>query len=161
MPEYGAGDVRISIDTDQDTFESAVQAVHAAYGVDFVPAPTAAPHEGGDAEGRLPGNWTPARIKQLAAWLDGSDAGAAVRFIAHNAPAVDLTDAFAHMAELKNDPNFGGQRMGGIMSAIGHGRNHIGHGVGPIYDTDYSARKYRMDPRIAATLLEAFDSLDA
>lgn len=109
----------------------------------------------------LPGHWTPSRIRQLVEWLGESDAAAAVRYIAEHAPAVSLEDVFGHMAGHTGLTAFDGKAMGGRMSAVGFARNHIGGGVGPVYETDYGARMYRMDKRLAAALLEEMDAFDS
>jgi hypothetical protein len=108
----------------------------------------------------LPGRWTPIRIRQLVEWLGASDAAVAVRYIAEHAPAVSLDDVFSHMARHTGLEGFDGRAMGGRMSAVGFARNHIGGEVGPVYETDYGTRKYRMDPRLAAALLEEMDAVD-
>lgn len=154
--------MRISIDTDVDTFENAVAAVCAAYGE---PLPEEEGEDGvadtGDEDpeddGYLPGRWNRRRIRRLVEWLGDSDAAVAVRYIAEHAPAVSLDDVFSHMADHTGIAGFDGKAMGGRMSAVGFARNHIG-GVGPVYETDYSARKYRMDMRLAAAVLEEMDT---
>lgn len=154
--------MRISIDTEQDTFESAVQAVHAAYGVRLVAQSGSAGdvevNADSDAEdGYLPGKWTRPRLRRLVQWLGESDAAIALRFMAEHAPAVSLDDVFAHMAKHTGNENFDGKAMGGRMSAVGFARNAIGGGVTGPYSTDYNARKYRMDKKVAEVLLEEMD----
>ncbi|HEY3546483.1 MAG TPA: hypothetical protein VGK17_10365 [Propionicimonas sp.] len=151
--------MKISIDTDVDTFENAIAAVHAAYGrligSDGAPVGEGTDEEPGDDY--LPGHWTPRRIRKLVEWLGESDAAVAVRYIAEHAPAVSMDEMFDFMAQHTGIQGFDGKAMGGRMSAVGFARNSIGAGVGPVYDTDYSARKYRMDKRLAAALLEEMD----
>ena len=149
--------MKLSIDTDVDTFESAVGAVYAAYGLTYGADGVT---EEDDGDGFLPGKWTRPRLKKLAEWLSESDAAVAVRYIAERAPAVDLDEVFDHMAKHTGIDDFDGKAMGGRMSAVGFARNSIGGGVGPIYETDYNARKYRMDKRLAAALLEEMNALD-
>lgn len=159
--------VRISIDTDEDTFENALKAILAAYGESL---PTSAvvsepprhddDDEDDDEDGYLPGRWTRARVKKLVEWLGHSDAAVAVRYMAENAPAVSLDSTFEHMAERTGIEGFDGRAMGGRMSAVGFARNHIGGGVQPIYDVDYNARKYRMNTKLAAAILEAMDAFE-
>ncbi|HTW16758.1 MAG TPA: hypothetical protein VMF51_16620 [Nocardioides sp.] len=152
--------MKISIDTDVDSFGSAIGAVHAAYGVSYTGG--SAPHdeEGGDSDDFLPGKWTRPRLKKLVEWLGESDAAMAVRYIAEHAPAVGLDEVFEFMGEETGIKHFDGKAMGGRMSAVGFARNAIGGGVGPIYDTDYNSRKYRMDKRLAAALLEELDAYE-
>lgn len=148
--------MKISIDTDQDSFESAVQAVHAAYGVAYALTGVAeAENEDGDY---LPGKWTRPRLRKLVEWLADSDAAVAIRYIAEHAPTVGLDDVFQHMAEHTGMEDFDGKAMGGRMSAVGFARNAIGGGVSGPYDTDYNSRKYRMDKKVAEALLEEMDA---
>lgn len=149
--------MKLSIDTDVDTFDSALKAVHAAFGQAF-PATNSA--DGGDDDGYLPSHWTRPRLRKLVEWLGDSDAAAAVRYIAEHAPSVSLDDTYQHMSEHTGIDGFDGKHMGGRMSAVGFARNAIGGGVGPIYDTDYNSRKYRMDKKLAAALLEELDAYE-
>jgi len=148
--------MKISIDTETDTLNDAVNAVYAAYGhtpsTQSDDGPQVLPDE--DSAGYLPGKWTRRRLRKLVQWLGDSDAAEAVRYIAHNAPAVSIDVVIAHMAEHTGQEDFDGRAMGGRMSAVGFGRNHIGGGVGPIYETDYNNRMYRMDKNLADALLE-------
>lgn len=145
--------MKISIDTDHDTLEDAVAAIYAAYG--------RADHDAGDMkedDGYLPGNWNRPRLAKLVEWLGDADAAVALRYIAANAPAVELDEVFQHMADHTGITDFSGKHISGRMSAIGFGRNHIGGNVGPVYETDYSSRKYRMDKGLAEALLEEMDA---
>lgn len=151
--------MRISIDTEQDTFDSAIHAVHAAYGRTYTGPGMAAVSDDGDGDdGYLPGKWTRPRLRQLVEWLGDSDAAVAVRYMAEHAPSVSLDDTFAFMAEYTGLEDFDGKAMGGRMSAVGFARNAIGGGVTGPYDTDYNARKYRMDKKVAEALLEEMDA---
>ena len=156
--------MKLSIDTDTDSYESALKAILAAYGRTFPEEAATEPLHRDDADdednGYLPGRWTPARIKKLVEWLGQSDAAVAVRYIAENAPAVSLDSTYQHMAEHTGIEGFDGRAMGGRMSAIGFARNHIGGGVQPIYDIDNNARKYRMNTKLAAAILDAMDVLE-
>lgn len=162
--------MRISIDTDVDTFNSAIKAVHAAYRVDYDPTrpldeveehPGEANVHDDEDDDFLPGRWTPERLDTLVDWLADSDAAAALRYIAEHAPAVDLEEVFTFMGEHTGIEDFNGKHMGGRMSAVGFGIKSIGRGLGPVYDTDYARRKYRMDRRIAEALLKAFNAAEA
>lgn len=153
--------MKLSYDTQEDTFEDALAAVYAAYGrarEDDGPEEDPEDDEGTGADnGYLPGNWTAHRLRKLVAWLGDSDAGVAVRYIAEHAPAVSMDSVFKHMAEHTGLADFDGKAMGGRMSAVGFARNSIGR-VGPVYDTDYGNRQYRMDKRLAAAVLEEMDA---
>lgn len=158
--------MKLTIDTDVDTFEKAVAAVYAAYGF-ALPEDTEPSSEDYDGttsdadDDYLPARWTRRRLRRLVEWLDNSDAAVALRYIAEHAPAVPLEEVFAHMADHTGIPGFDGKAMGGRMSAIGFARNHIGGGVGPVYDTDYGTRKYRIDERLAAAILEEMAAFQA
>lgn len=164
--------MKLSIDTELDSFPDAVRAVHAAYGVPYEESDPQVDDDSEETEAEtdfeedddgvdfFPGRWTRKRLRKLAQWVHGADADIALRFIAEHAPAVDLDDVFAHMAEQTGIKDFQGKHMGGRMSAVGFARNHIGAKVGHVYDTDYGRRKYRMDERIAEVLLEELEALD-
>src|SRR3954452_7961099 len=130
--------MKISIDTEQDTFDSAIQAVHAAYGIPLNLGNVPSGEEDEDDD-YLPGNWTPKRLRKLVEWLADSDAAVAVRYIAEHAPSVSLDEAFKFMAEHTGMEDFDGKAMGGRMSAVGFARNAIGGGVAPVYKTDYNS----------------------
>lgn len=143
--------------SDVDTFDSALATIQAAYGKTV--------HTGGAADtddqddGYLPGNWTRPRLRKLAEWLGASDAAIALRYIAEHAPSISIETVFEHMASETGIANFDGKAMGGRMSAVGFARNHIGGGVKPVYETDYTSRKYRMDKNLAAAILEEMDAV--
>lgn len=150
--------MKIQIDTETDSFDSAVSAVFAAYGQ---VRPASGPVEDrsiGDEDEHLPGRWNRRRLRRLVEWLGESDAAIALRYIAEHAPAVSLDEVFDHMAAHTGIEGFDGKAMGGRMSSLGFARNNIGGGVGPVYDTDYGSRKYRMDEKLAAALLEEMDA---
>lgn len=150
--------MKISIDTDVDTFEAALTAVSAAFG--RVPPGIKADGDAGDDDGYLPGSWTRTRLRKMVEWLGDSDAAAAVRYMAEHAPKVSMDEVYRYMSEHTGIKDFGGPEMGGRMSAVGFGRNHIGGGIGPLYETEPSARNYRMDKRIATALLEEWEDAE-
>lgn len=152
--------MRISIDTDVDTFDSALNAVHAAYGQTPPATGISANGMSDDDDGYLPGHWSRPRLRKLVEWLGESDAAVAVRYIAEHAPAVSMDDVFKYMSAHTGIEAFDGKAMGGRMSAVGFARNAIGGDVGSIYDTDYNTRKYRMDRNLAAALLDEMDVFD-
>lgn len=148
--------MKLTIDTDIDTFDSALATIQAAYGK-VAPTGSSAGADGED-DGYLPGNWTRPRLRKLVEWLGDSDAAVALRYIAENAPAIGIETVFEYMASETGIEEFDGKAMGGRMSAIGFARNHIGGGVKAVYETDYSSRKYRMDKHLAAAILEEFNA---
>jgi hypothetical protein len=161
--------MKISLDTEADGFDSAIRAVHAAYGVPYTPS--AAPvddedpeeidweteSEDEDSDDYLPGKWNRKRIRKLVNWVT-EDAAEALRYIAENAPAVSIDDVIAHMAKYMEEPKFNGQAMGGRMASVGFAQKRIKGTTGKVVDTDYRHRKYRMDSGIAKVLLEELAS---
>lgn len=152
--------MKLTIDTETDTFDTVLAAIQIVYGQTAVIEGGAA-EEGEESDGHLPGNWTRPRLRKLVEWLINSDAAIALRFIAENAPAVGIETVFEHMAQKTGNENFDGKAMGGRMSAIGFARNHIGAGVKGVYETDYASRKYRMDKNLATAILEEMDAAEA
>jgi hypothetical protein len=154
--------MKISIDTDVDTFDSSLKAIHAAYGETLPATGSKGSATGTDEEDDdyLPGHWTRPRLRKLVEWLGESDAAVTVRYIAEHAPAVSLDDVFKHMSEHTGIEGFDGKDQGGRMSAVGFACKSIGGGVGRIYETDYNARKYRMDKKLAAAILDEMEAFD-
>lgn len=145
--------MKISVDTEQDSFTRAITAVHAAYGVTALGSETAASSPAGD--GLLAGGWTRETLHRLAEWVGADESAIALRFIAEHAPAVGIDETIEHVKTKTTQPKFDGRAMGGKMSAIGKGRTRIGGGslTGP-HETDRTTRQYRMDEVVAAVLLE-------
>jgi hypothetical protein len=156
--------MKLTFDTEVDTYESALTALRAAYGRLENAAGQAEATPGGEVpaadgdEAYLPGRWSRRKLRKLAEWLDGSYAGIAVRYIAEHAPAVPIDQTIEHLAS-QVDAEIDGRQMGGIMSSVGFARNHIGGTTQPVYETDYGSRKYRMSPDIAKVLLEEMDAI--
>ena len=140
--------MKVTIDTDTDTLDGAVATIHAAFGV-------ANGHKvgnGGD-DAFYPGGWTKPRLQKFADYL-APDAAEAVRYIAEHAPAVSIDDVIEYMGIYTEIEDFNGKHMGGRMASVGFAIKNI-HGVKSApYDTDFKARQYVMDERIAETLLD-------
>lgn len=155
--------MKITLDTDNDTYEGAIATVRAAFGVTESPAEAlVSPDEEledpelevvEEADDYMPGNWTRRKLRKVAEWVT-EDAAEALRFIAAHAPAVDIDEALEHMAKFTEIEDFGGRHMGGRMSSVGFAQNAIKSVTGDIYETDYRHRKYRMHEGIAKVLLE-------
>ena len=154
--------MKITLDTDADTYEGAIATVRAAFGVSESPAEDALLPDDDDldeiefeeeGDDYLPGNWTRRKLRKVADWVT-EDAAEALRFIAASAPAVGIDDVIEHMAKYTGIEDFGGRHMGGRMSSVGFAQNSIKGVTGNIYDTDYRHRKYRMPEGIAKVLLE-------
>jgi hypothetical protein len=160
--------MRISIDTASDTFQDAIAAVHAAYGVPLTSVADIDDEPDFDTDGDadtqddfFPGKWTRKRIRKMAEWVAPMDAVEALRYMALHAPAVDIDEVVAHMAKYTGIKDFSGQALGGRMASVGFAKNSINPSGSGIYDTDYKNRKYRMDKGIAKVLLEELDALEA
>lgn len=153
--------MKITLDTDTDTYESALATVHAAFGVAAFAVEDAAPADedleevdaADQADDYLPGNWTRGKLRKVSEWV-AEDAAEALRFIAVNAPAVDIDKVMEHMATYTEIEDFNGKHMGGRMSSVGFAQKAIKGVSATIYDTDYRHRKYRMHEGIAKVLLE-------
>lgn len=146
--------MKITLDTEQDTYEGALATIRAAFGV---PTEAKAKSNGKavDVQGDdfFPGGYTKKKLKKFADWL-AADAAEAIRYIAANAPAVSIDEVIAYMGEHLQIDGFGGQHMGGRMASVGFAVNSIAGVEVPPYDTDYKNRMYRMDEKVAAVLLE-------
>jgi hypothetical protein len=155
--------MKITLDTDTDTYEGALATVRAAFGVTPPSAEGTTPEDDDlddiefeveeEGDDYLPGNWTRRKLRKVAEWV-AEDAAEALRFIAANAPAVDIEKVIEHMAKYTEIDDFGGRHMGGRMSSVGFAQNAIKGVTATIYDTDYRHRKYRMHEGIAKVLLE-------
>jgi hypothetical protein len=152
--------MKITLDTDADTYEGAIATVRAAFGVTTSPAEDETPDDDDleevgfdDEDDYLPGNWTRRKLRKFAR-LIAPDAAEALRVMATNAPAVDIDEVIDHMAEYTGIDGFSGKNIGGRMSSVGFAQNAIKSTSSDIYETDYRHRKYRMHEGIAKVLLE-------
>lgn len=151
--------MRISIDTDSDSYENALATVKSAFGVtdeaeweyeevdEENESPAATPDD------FYPGNYTRKRLKKFAEFL-AEDAAEAVRYIASHAPTVSIDDTISYMGQHLGIAGFGGQHMGGRMASVGFAVNSLSGVKEAPYSTDYKNRLYRMDERTAKVLLE-------
>lgn len=156
--------MRLTIDTDEDTYGDVVATIRAAFGILDEPKVTskssgkAPPVTNGEEEDDFfPGGWTTKRLNKFADYL-APDAAEAVRYIAANAPAASMDDTIAHMGKVLGFPKFNGQSMGGRMASVGFAVNAISGVNAAPYDTDRKHRLYRMDERVAKVLLDRLGS---
>lgn len=149
--------MKISVDTEQDTYDSALAAIQAAFGVTATSKSSSngkgTTANGAEPDDFFPGGYTKKKLKKFAEWLT-ADAAEAVRYIAAHAPAVSIDEVIAYMGEYLQKGEFNGKHMGGRMASVGFAVNSIAGVEVPPYDTDYKNRMYRMDENIAAVLLE-------
>ena len=149
--------MRVSFDTEIDSYEAVAATVRAAYGRDAQPAPPAVPAPGNDpprvepADAGVPGRWTRERLAEFARSL-APDAAEAVRYIAAHAPAVPLDEVIRHMAVHTGIDGFTGQQMGGRMASVGFTCKRMR--MPPPLRVDSRSRQYRVDEDVAAVLRE-------
>jgi hypothetical protein len=144
--------MKISFDTEKDTYDSAIATLRAAYGIP-TPDKDSSEDTGPDepADDYYPGGWTRKRLEKFAGWL-AADAAEAVRYIAAHAPAVSMDEVIEYMGKHLNAENFSGQEMGGRMSSVGFSWKAVPGAKAAPLETDYKYRVYRMDEGIAAIL---------
>jgi hypothetical protein len=160
--EHGDEPVRITIDTDSDTYEGALKTLNAAYGVANA---STSDLEGddevdGSSNGRagdsvvILGGWNAKKLRKWARWLR-DDAAEVVRYLAAHAPEVSYDEVAAHLGAVKglSEP-VDGKVLGGAMSSGGHAANAIPGVKGQPIDRDHARRVYVIDPRVASVLAE-------
>lgn len=150
--------MKISIDTEQDSYDSAATALRAIYGIAAPNVATSGEAAHPEPVGASSGDrWNHERLTAFAKWL-APDAAEAVRYIAAHAPEVSMDEVIEYMGTHLGIEGFTGQQMGGRMASVGFNWKSV-PGIDPETDvppmeTDYKYRLYRMDQRIATTLLE-------
>nr|WP_240982442.1 hypothetical protein [Streptomyces sp. S3(2020)] len=158
----------MTIDTGTDTYEQAIAAVQAAYGLrpdvpDAWPdAPAAEPRPGpqGLADDDLADGWTDQLLFQLiAALMPG--ARAVLRRITELGGTASYDDVQQHFAHHPTHP-IPISRIGGTLTSARAVQRHLGpEGAGPLLQRDERARRYRIDDRLVAGLQQAFALADA
>lgn len=151
--------MKITLNTEQDTYESSLATLRAAFGVKDSPAGQQDSNgTSGKAEDHdfLPNKYNRKKLKQFADWLapDATEGVRFIAFIAAKGTVVSFDDLIAHMAMHCQLPSLTGQQVGGRMSSVGFAWKALKNVGGPPYDTDYRSRVYRMDSGIAAILAE-------
>ncbi|MDO3687370.1 hypothetical protein [Micromonospora sp. C28ISP2-4] len=152
--------MRVTVDTDTDSFEQAVATVYAAYGKEFewkggeaTTAPTQkVPH--GSGSSILPGGWTEKKLRKWASYLQ-EDAQHVVRYVAAHGPEVSYDDVQDFLGKLRGLTGpVDGKVLGGAMSSGGHALKYIpGVNSQPI-DRDHARRLYVIDTRFATVLAD-------
>ncbi|MEV6594996.1 hypothetical protein [Streptomyces acidicola] len=160
--------MRLTIDTDTDTYEQAITAVQAAYGLrPTVPdawrdAPAADPRPGPQdlADDALTGGWTDQLLFRVIASL-APGARAVLRRITDLGGAASYDDVQQHFADHPTTP-IPPSRIGGTLTSFKAVQRRNGPGgAGPLLQRDERARRYRIDDGLVAGLGRAFALADA
>ncbi|MER6161741.1 hypothetical protein ABT147_40585 [Streptomyces sp. NPDC001868] len=160
--------MRLTIDTGTDTYEQAIAAVQAAYGlrpdvpVAWPDAPAAEPRPGPRdlADENLADGWTDQLLFQLiAALMPG--ARAVLRRITEQGGTASYDDVQQHFAHHPTHP-IPVSRIGGSLTSIKAVQGRIGpDGAGPVLQRDERARHYRIDNALLPGLTRVFALADA
>src|SRR5947207_13525316 len=146
--------MKVTIDTETDDFDSAVAAVHAAYGYAYEdtdedesgPVP---PSTQGSTV--LPGGWTAKKLRNWVSYLQ-PDAVEVVRYVAAHGPEVGYDEVAKYLGALKGTGPVAGKALGGAMSSAGHALKYIAGVKSQPIDRDHTRRLYVIDAKIAAIL---------
>ncbi|MFF3968045.1 hypothetical protein ACFYZI_41660 [Streptomyces griseorubiginosus] len=159
--------MRLSIDTEKDTYEQAISAVQAAYGLrPDVPAawpdaPPAEPRPGPQdlAADDLADGWTDQLLFQLiAALMPG--ARAVLRRITELGGTASYDDVQQYFAHHPTHP-IPISRIGGTLTSVRAVQRHLGpEGAGPLLQRDERARRYRIDDVLVPGLQRTFALAD-
>ncbi|MFF5654512.1 hypothetical protein ACFY8N_39785 [Streptomyces collinus] len=160
--------MRLTIDTGTDTYEQAVAAVQAAYGlrpdvpVAWPNAPAADPGPGPQdlADDDLADGWTDQLLFQMIASL-APGARAVLRRITELGGSASYEDVQHHFAEnptLRIPPS----KIGGTLTSVKAVQRRVGpDGAGALLQRNEQARRYRIDDRLVAGLQRAFALAEA
>ncbi|MFD5341552.1 hypothetical protein [Streptomyces hawaiiensis] len=160
--------MRLTIDTGTDTYEQAIAAVQAAYGlrpdvpVTWPDAPAAEPRPGPQdlADDDLADGWTDQLLFQMVASLVPG-ARAVLRRITELGGAASYEDVQHHFAEHPAFPS-PPSKIGGTLTSVKAVQRRTGPvGAGPLLQRDERARRYRIDDVLVAGLQRAFALADA
>jgi hypothetical protein len=159
--------VRLTIDTGTDTYEQAIAAVQAAYGlrpdvpVTWPDAPAAEPRPGPQdlADDDLADGWTDQLLFQMVASLVPGTR-AVLRRITELGGAASYEDVQHHFAEHPAFP-IPPSKIGGTLTSVKAVQRRTGPvGAGPLLQRDERARRYRIDDVLVAGLQRAFALAD-
>ncbi|MGW3654004.1 hypothetical protein [Streptomyces sp. NPDC000878] len=158
----GGGVVRLTIDTETDTYEQAIAAVQAAYGLRpgapaaWPDAPAVDPRPGPQD---LADGWTDQMLFQLiAALMPG--ARAVLRRITELGGTASYDDVQQHFAHHSTHP-IPISRIGGSLTSVKAVQGRVGpDDAGPLLQRDERARRYRIDDVLVPGLQRAFALAD-
>ncbi|MEH0441856.1 hypothetical protein QBA74_41330 [Streptomyces scabiei] len=160
--------MRLTIDTGTDTYEQAMAAVQAAYGLrPDVPAgwPDAPPTDPRPGPQDLPDDdladgWTDQLLFQMVAALMPG-ARAVLRRITELGGTASYDDVQQHFAHHPTHP-IPISRIGGTLTSVRAAQRRVGpDGAGPLLQRDEPARRYRIDDVLVAGLQRVFALADA
>jgi hypothetical protein len=159
--------MRITIDTAVDTYDSALAALQAAFGVS--PPPTAAPErirvrfQGQAAELNdegLPGGWTEQSLYLVLSDLK-ANAREVIRCVAENAPMITRADVVKLLRDDPARPTLRASQIGGTMTSLKRVLRRRDEDPLALLDRDYNASAYLMDVEVAAAVLNIMRLIDA
>ncbi|MFI9176075.1 hypothetical protein [Streptomyces lincolnensis] len=158
--------MRLTIDTETDTYEQALAAVQAAFGmrpvtpVDWPEAPDPRPGPQDLADDDLADGWSERMLFQVVATLMPG-ARAVLRRITDLGGTASYEDVQQHFAHHPTNP-IPLSRIGGTLTSVKAVQRRVGpDGAGPLLQRDERARRYRIDDALVAGLLRAFALADA
>jgi hypothetical protein len=158
--------MRLTIDTETDTYEQALAAIQAAYGMrpptpaDWPEAPDPRPGPQDLADVDLADGWSEQTLFQVIATLMPG-ARAVLRRITDLGGAASYEDVQQHFAHHPTNP-IPLSRIGGTLTSIKAVQRRVGpDGAGPLLQRDEQARRYRIDDALVAGLTRAFAMADA
>ncbi|MFJ9714255.1 hypothetical protein [Streptomyces sp. NPDC101234] len=159
--------MRLTIDTETDTYEQAIAAVQAAYGLrPAVPdawrdAPAVDPRPGPQdlADDALPGGWTDQLLfRVIAALVPG--ARAVLRRVTELGGTASYDDVQRYFAGHPSTPIVP-STIGGTLTSVKALQRRFGPaGVGPLLQRDERARRYHIDDGLVVGLQRAFALAD-
>ncbi|MEU6594098.1 hypothetical protein ABZ923_33640 [Streptomyces sp. NPDC046881] len=157
--------MRLTIDTETDTYEQALAVVQAAYGMrpvtpdEWSEAPDPRPGPQDLADDDLADGWTGRLLFQLiAALMPG--ARAVLRRITELGGTASYDDVQEHFAHHLTHP-IPISRIGGSLTSVKAVQGRVGpDGAGPLLQRDERARRYRIDDELVAGLQRAFALAD-
>jgi len=156
--------MQLTIDTEIDSYESAIQTLQAAFGVvagddeEFESDDTGAGQPNGAPTNRstvIVGGWNAKKLRKWASYLK-DDAKEVVRYVAAHAPEVSYDEVAEHLGAFKGlGASVDGKTLGGTMSSGGHAANAIAGVKGQPIDRDHARRMYVINEQVAGVLAEA------
>ncbi|MFG2961501.1 hypothetical protein ACGF5O_48285 [Streptomyces sp. NPDC048291] len=159
--------MRLTIDTETDTYEQAIAAVQAAFGLRpgipavWLDAPAVEPRPGPQdlADGDLADGWTDQLLFHMIASL-APGARAVLRRITELGGAASYEDVQHHFASHPASP-IPLSGIGGTLTSVKAVQRRVGpEGAGPLLQRDERARRYRIDDVLVAGLQRAFALAD-
>ena len=154
--------MRITIDTQRDSYEDALATLQAAYRRPATPArghAVPALPDGLSAEPIVAG-WSEQHLFRLIAQVL-PNAREVLRYLAHQERReVPYDQVRAHFAGHPTHP-IGPRRMGGTLTSLDAVRKQVAPTSYKPVVSDEKQRVYRLDPRIAQGLRQAFKAADA